>query len=464
MELKLRDVSHNLQKLNGSKAKTESAYKRDSVNKLDVVNAELVRTLEQLLRVDRRLLQHQSAVLSQSVRSLERQLSPENLNQIPNPNSMGDLPFSPKSPALSFYSSTSTPTRSKFEGAHLFAGHAQSSLPTSSRHNHYTHRIQEIEAKLRAIDEAKKVVDTKLVALEEEYQQLRQQNINLEKTYELQLSRAQNTIHDLEDKLDKSLNALQVKEQWERDKSEWDDERAQLESHLAQRDLERENWKENERNWHIDRQSLEDSVRHQRDMISALERNVDDLSAIRMEKEKLDQLVLQKDDELRRLNEIMGRDEASWQAEKVRLEDELKQERNAMDKSHISDEVANETLTELREILEELVDLHEIPHDFQDNAILSLLSSVRNHLTSLSINMEDAMEEKAVLEDQLRNYESDLRKGSENQERLRRELEEFQQTQRGTMTAMRESKPQTKVEHLNLSQDFDETNLLLATT
>lgn len=438
MELKIRKASHNLQKLRASKDHSDSIDGKDSAGtKLDAINSELIQTLEKLFDVDRTLLRHQSAVLGQSIRILEKQ---SNLDNYPSSSNITEVPTSPGTHTRSSSSATSSSIRIKFEGAHLFAGHAHSILPAShlsSRHNQSSdrHHITSLEEKLNISNETKKFVEMKLASLEEETRQLRQQNIELGKYHELQLRNATDMIRDLEKRLNESPDPLQIQELQERQRKEWDNERKQW-------DFDRENWNKLEQSWKLDRQMLDDSIKSQRDMLSSLERNIEDLEAIKLEKDNLNQLFMQKDNELRRINELIERDRASWEAERIRLKEEIQQTQNVFFDAR-SNERANEALSELRDILEELVDLHEIPRNPQDTGTLTLMSSVRNHLTLLTARLKSVAEEKGGLEDQIRIYERDLHKSNQIHEQLRQELDEVRRSSNET------DMPMSKVKELS---------------
>ncbi|GJJ07280.1 hypothetical protein Clacol_001480 [Clathrus columnatus] len=424
LELKIRNASHNLQRLRSLKNTTDSTNNKPSVNdKVDAVNADLVRTLEESFRVDRKLLQHQAGVLSQSVRSLERKLSPESPKHMSHP-SLTDTSISVANiHSRTSSSTTSVSTRAKFEGAHLFAGHARSILLTSSPKPNSSSdksRIATLERNLEATNEAKTSAETKLASLEDEFQELLQQKAKLEKSYEIQLQDARNMIQDLEGQIVKLTDASNVQQQWEHDKLEWDNERQQWKSQLSQWHLDRKTWTQTEQQWDTQRQELEHSIQIQKDMIADLERSTDELLAVRMAKEELDRLVLQKDDECRRVHEVMEQDRAMWAVERTRLEAEVQRAQSSVRDSHFTE---TESL-ELREILEELIDLYEIAHDPQDKAILNIVSSIRNYLTLLATKNKDLVQEKSVLEDQIRVYEAGSGKNGETERQFRQGSDE----------------------------------------
>ena len=125
LETKIRDAATSLSRLNPSKQQTTEQLEAAN-RKVDAVQRDLARIAERYNEVERKLLEHRAGVLSFSVRSLEQQLRPKDPND-PTGGRITPAASRELSPT-STGNSMSAISRPKFEGAHLYAGHADASL------------------------------------------------------------------------------------------------------------------------------------------------------------------------------------------------------------------------------------------------------------------------------------------------------------------------------------------------
>ena len=196
---------------------------------------ELWRVSERFSEVQRRLLEHRAGILGFSVRSLEKQVrkvtsdgEDENESEFSTPNRSTQM-----SPTPSSITSASVSTNSKrFDGAHLFAGHADAFVPKMPKGPLSIAEAAALEAKLKNAQEAMEMTQKRHTELTRELSLVKLEKEQVETTLGMELRDAEDTINRLEKELPR-LEQLQTElEELRREKSKWGRERETLEGRL----------------------------------------------------------------------------------------------------------------------------------------------------------------------------------------------------------------------------------------
>ncbi|KAF8528783.1 Up-regulated during septation-domain-containing protein [Hysterangium stoloniferum] len=418
LETKIRDAALSLQKLQTVKrlSKQTSEQVDAATRKVETATKELSRLLERANEIDRKLLEHRAGVLSFSLRNLEAKYSSETTSGECTEESLSSTRSGMTSRGVSSRTSSiaSMSTRIKFDGAHLFAGHADSIAPGSTRRNAVSpSRLAALESKLQAAEEAAQAAEAKSSELQKQTQRLQLEKSEIETNLTMDLQTADETITKLEREISEMEHGASHRKEWERERGEWD--------------LERRHWDAIRKEWEQERQALEDEVMSRTDNVAQLEERLEELASIALKEGDLGNVVSVKDDEIRRLRLNMDQQREDWHNQLVNLERQKQEEINKIRQEFKTLEVATSQLDTGRNILCEVVRSHKIPTSPSDTTIPSIASSLGSHIASLSIKVAQLVQEKVDLEASRRKYEEDVRIGFEIRERLDRELEQARQ-------------------------------------
>ncbi|KAI0722322.1 Up-regulated during septation-domain-containing protein [Cerioporus squamosus] len=161
LETKIRDAALSLSRANTSYksvSKQTSEQLENANRKVDLAQKELWRVSEKASEINRRLLEHRAGVLSYSVRSYEKKSAPEAVNgngdlsvsgySTPNRNSA----MSPTQSSVN--SARSNTSRSKFDGAHFFAGHSDAIVPAVPKLPPSSSEVAALQEQLQAAQAA----------------------------------------------------------------------------------------------------------------------------------------------------------------------------------------------------------------------------------------------------------------------------------------------------------------------
>uniref|UniRef100_D8PQL7 Up-regulated during septation protein 1 domain-containing protein n=1 Tax=Schizophyllum commune (strain H4-8 / FGSC 9210) TaxID=578458 RepID=D8PQL7_SCHCM len=228
LETKIRDAAISLSKVNSSHRKVSKQTEEQlgaANRRVETAQKELWRVSERANEVHRRLLEHRAGVLSLSVRSLEKKNAPPPPNNDAAGHDSGyDTPMSPVSASTS---SARTHAAARFDGAHLFAGHADAVVPKRKSPSGGADEIEALEQKLKVATEALAAAGKKQAEMARELSIMR-----LEKeTVEFELQGAGDTIANLEEELPKVEEEIQG---LMREREGWDEERAQWQAKLQE--------------------------------------------------------------------------------------------------------------------------------------------------------------------------------------------------------------------------------------
>lgn len=365
-ETKIRDAALSLSKVNAAhkKVSRQTAEQLDAASvRVDSAQRDLSQVSSRASDVHRRLMEHRAAVLSFSVRSLERKIAGDDSGYESSNRSTLLSPPLPASPA------------GRFDGAHFFAGHADAVVP--KRHLSADAAAAELailEDRLRAA-QAEAVKKESDMLRELSMVQLEKQEV--ETLMGMDLQAAEETIAALEkeiprlESLDAEIKALRE------ERARWEDERSALRAQVESA------------------QALLRDMATQNDGTATRE-----LAAKDAEIESLRA-------ELAAAREDAERAEDERTDDLARLHEEL-------------DSVREEAQAELsagRAALQTLVSTHGVALFTRDASLGGLVGAIGTHFATMQSKLTESETIKRRLED-------DVRAGLDRREALGRELED----------------------------------------
>ncbi|KAJ7872062.1 Up-regulated during septation-domain-containing protein [Mycena leptocephala] len=239
LETKIRDAALSLNRVNAAhkKVSKQSEEQLEAANKrVEAAERELLRVSDRANDIHKRLLEHRAGVLSFSVRSMERKMAPPE----GNPDSGYNTPSNGanRSPTTSSVSgSTSRGAAARFDGAHFFAGHADSVVPTGK--DAAPASVLALEEKLARATEALAASSAKQGELARELAAARAEKEAVEAARTDELKNAQDTIAALERELPRLEGMDEEMQTLAREKAAWAEERAAL---MREQEEERAAW------------------------------------------------------------------------------------------------------------------------------------------------------------------------------------------------------------------------------
>ncbi|KAJ7167635.1 Up-regulated during septation-domain-containing protein [Mycena filopes] len=274
LETKIRDAALSLSRVNAAhkKVSKQSEDQLEAATKrVDVAERELLRVSDRVNEIHKRLLEHRAGVLSFSVRSMERKMAPpENGNTDSGYNTPSGANRSPTGSSISGAAS-SRGAGARFDGAHFFAGHAETVVPTGRETPPAS--VLALEEKLTRATEALAASSEKQAELARELAVARKEKDAVEAARTNEMQAAQDTIAALERELPRL-------EGMGEEKAAWIAERAAL---VREREAERAEWERDKAA--LDNERLDDLERLQDEMERM---RGDDAIALQRVKEELD--------------------------------------------------------------------------------------------------------------------------------------------------------------------------------
>ncbi|KAG1763160.1 Up-regulated during septation-domain-containing protein [Suillus occidentalis] len=436
LETKIRDAALSLSKVNIAHKKVSKATDDQldaAERRVNAAQTELWRVSERTSEVERKLLEHRAGVLGFSVAKMERKMTPSgDASGLNTPNR--------SSAFSSVATTTSPPPKARFDGAHLFAGHADAQIPKAPPS---LDDVVALEDKLRAATDALSVANQKQAEMARELSHLRLEKEQVETTMGMELQTAEETVAALEQELPRfeELNVkcqelLEERAQWEKDKTqlvarekeverlerrlevleEQSGEATQMEralSHLqAKCDAElrtkdeviaslKTEWENAKEEWEAEKAVMEE------DKLAELGALRDELDDAREEWEA-EKAVMEKDRlaELGALRDEIEDAREEWGAEKAVMEEDklAKLELGALQDELNDARASGEARAELDEAVEALRTVMQL-HGIQissDTSLQGLLASVASHLETLSAVLQGHSDRHARLADELR--------------------------------------------------------------
>ncbi len=387
LETKIRDAALSLSRANSSYktvSKQTSEQLENANRKVDLAQKELWRVSEKVNEINRRLLEHRAGVLSYSVRSLEKKMAPPETNG--NGESSGSGRSTPNrtsalSPTQSSAASAhSNSSRSRFDGAHFFAGHSDAIVPSAPKGPASSAEVAALQEQLKAAQAALDASNAQQAKLAKELSSIRSERQMADVSKASELRQAEEMIAALEGQMGKMQGLGDRAGELEDEKRAWAKERVELEQKRLEVDtLERRLEMLEERNSEL----------------------VEVEEALAMERQAVDE----KD------REIM----------------ELKEERVVLLTERVSLQQGGESKAQLDfavDAIQELMRQHGVSHYSRDVTVVGLTASIGKHLDDQQSKMDSharAQEEWNAARSKL---EVDLRVGMDRREQLDIQLEE----------------------------------------
>ena len=198
LETKIRDAALSLSKVNAShkKVSQQTTDQLNSANaRVESAQKEYWKVSNRANEVHKKLMEHRAGVLSFSVRSMEKKLSPQLADDSGYYDSSNQSTLiDPASP-----SSISASSKSRFDGAHLFAGHADTIVPKRKLSAEAAAaEIASLEEKLKAVEYSLSAAGKKQAEMARELSMVRLEKQEVETMMGLDLQAAEETIAALD--------------------------------------------------------------------------------------------------------------------------------------------------------------------------------------------------------------------------------------------------------------------------
>jgi len=238
----LRDAALSLNKVHASKSSNGTEHNNtelDAANlKVQTAQSALTKLQDECNVVQKRLFEHRAAVLSYSLARLESLLKPAQSSTIglgdcgrttPANNGLRDNnAYAGESSPTSAVTNMSLSSRARFEGAHLFAGHAEAKLPNMPKPLRSLAQVAVVEEQLANVEEQLRAVNTEKEELAREAETLR-----AERSREsAKLAEADTTISGLRSELFRMNSTGKKVRSLEDEKRQWEEQRTKMESEL----------------------------------------------------------------------------------------------------------------------------------------------------------------------------------------------------------------------------------------
>ncbi|KAK7470289.1 hypothetical protein VKT23_001721 [Stygiomarasmius scandens] len=414
LETKIRDAAVSLSKVNAplKKVSKQTEEQLETANRrVDVAQKELWRVSERAAEVHRKLVEHRAGVLSYSVRSMEKKMTPQSngmngygMNGSDGDSGYGSTPMSPAS-SMSIMTGSTASNKTRFDGAHLFAGHVDAVVPARLRSpEDAAAEIASLEQKLKDATQSLTAAGKKQAELARDLSLLRLEKEEAVTMLQMELQTAEETIGALEKELPKLEGLDQELEELRVQQRTWEEERRRL----SDKESEVENLQQR-----LDTMEASQAERIGADTLLA---EVKETSRQQLEK---------KDEELRRLRAEREAEREEWDKERRQLEDDrmadLERLQEEVDRAREDEGIllrnANKELDDALAALQSLMQKHRIALYSRDTSLRGLLAAVDEHL-------ETRAKAESEWESLRKKLEEDVKSGFDKREVLSRELEE----------------------------------------
>lgn len=366
LETKIRDAARSLSKVNAVHKKVSKQTEEQlemAERKVATAQKELWRVSERTSEVYQKLLEHRAGVLGYSVHRMEKKIFPS-LSGASELDASKAITLNRNSTISSVASTPSTP--SKFDGAHLFAGHADAQIPKVPLS---ASDIATLEANLRAATESLNAANKKNAELARELSHLCLEKEQIETTMSMELQNAEETVAALEQEIPR-FEELQARcDELTKEHAQWEEDTRRLAA--REREVERL-----ERRLEVLEEKSSEITEMERMLGSVQEKTGVDLQ--------------RKGEELSALQVEYEEARAHWQAEKAVMEDELDRLRGGGE--------AQAELDDAIETLHTLMQLHDVDHASRDTSLQGLSASVGAHLENLSAIIKEIGDSREQLE------------------------------------------------------------------
>ena len=401
LETKIRDAALSLCKVNASHT-TVSQQTIDQLNaansRVDSAQKEYWKVSNRANEVHKKLMEHRAGVLSSTVKFMEKKLSPE----------LADDPgYASNRSTVSSSSTGAMPSKSRFDGAHLFAGHADTIVPKSKMSAEAAAaEIAFLEEKLKAVKHSLTAAGKKQAEMARELSMVRLEKQEVETRMGMDLQTAKETIAALDEEIPRLEKLDSEIQQLREEKGLWEEERAEL--------IER--GKEEEILQALTMKAKSDEV------ADGVEKMMADIQRQLEEKESQIQMIKQQ----------WEAERVSWQRERADLEDEKME-----DLARLQDEMdrlREEDDQELQQVSEELnaglstsqhlIEKYGIALLSNDSTLQGLLNAIGMHILTVHTKLETHTRVESEWDILRRSLEDEVKSGLDKTEVLSRELED----------------------------------------
>ena len=402
LETKIRDAALSLSKANSSykNVSKQTSEQLDNANrKVDLAQKELWRVSEKAAEINRKLLEHRAGVLSYSLRSMEKKMAPPDAV-----NGNGDLSISgistpnrnsAMSPTQSSVNSaTSSSSRSRFDGAHFFAGHQDAIVPSISKG-------PVSSAEVTSLQEQLKVAQAALDAANVQQQKMSKELTAMRSSKSAELRQAEEMIAALERQMGEMQGLGEQVSKLQDEKKTWAKERIELE----------------ERRREVDK----------------LERRLEVLE--------------EKSGEMTEIESALAREQRIVE-EKDREIAMLKAERATLLTERTTLQAGGESKAQLDQgidAIQELMRRHNISHYSRDASIRGLVESISKHLDEVKVKLDSQSKSQDEWNALRAKLEEDVRAGLDKREVLGGELEQARKERDAAKADIRTLETQLKV-------------------
>ncbi|KAL0950197.1 hypothetical protein HGRIS_010189 [Hohenbuehelia grisea] len=419
LETKIRDAAVSLSKVNAThkKLSKQTDDQLEAANRrVEAAQKELWRVSERANEVHKRLMEHRAAVLSISVRSMEKKMAPVPL--VNGSSATSDSGYatpgrqSPLSPTTSSMTGMSSSTKAKFDGAHLFAGHIDAIVPRRRQSvSAAANEISTLEQKLKAATSSLNAASKKQAEMARELSLLQLEKQEVETRLGIELQSAEDTIGALEKELprleglDSQLNELlEEKESWGR-------ERTNLQQRVKEAD---------------ELRVRVTQLEAQGGKVDASDKQLAEL------KEENRRISEQKDAELKEMKRQWEEERQGWERERAAMEDEKMEDfarlQEEMDRVREEDsrdfQKVNSELDAGLAALRTLMQKHTVALFASDLSLKGLINSVGLHMDGMQARMSQNDSSRSEWDALRKKLEDDVRLGLDKREELSRELED----------------------------------------
>ncbi|KAI0775902.1 Up-regulated during septation-domain-containing protein [Trametes elegans] len=397
LETKIRDAALSLAKANASykNVAKQTSEQLDAANrKVDAAQKELWRVSERAGEINRRLLEHRAGVLSISLRSMEKKAAlPDALL-----NGNGDLApsgyntpnrTSQMSPTQSsVMSGQSNTSRSRFDGAHFFAGHSDAIVPASKRQGPSSAEVKALQEELKTVQAALDTANAQQQKMSQEASSLRSERDQIRMSMEIELKQAEDMIAALE----KQVADMQA-----------------LADRVASLESEKQTWAKERIELHERRREV-DTLERRLEVLEERSGEMSEIETVLVRERTDNQRKLEdKDREIAELKARLDVERENWALEKAALQ---------------AGGASKVELEEGADALQELMQSHGILLVSRDTSIRGLAASIGRHLDDVRTKTDThakAQEEWNAVRAKL---EEDIRTGLDKRETLVHEIEE----------------------------------------
>ncbi|KAF9534120.1 Up-regulated during septation-domain-containing protein [Crepidotus variabilis] len=410
LETKIRDAALNLSKVNSThkKMSKQTSEQLDAANRrVELAQRELWKVSDRVNDVYKRLMEHRAGVLSMSVRNMEKKLAGAHEDSGYDSSNRSTL----MSPTLSV-TALSPSSRARFDGAHLFAGHADAVVPKPKLSAEAAAaELAKVEEKLKEAKDQLLAATKKQGEMTRELSMMRLEKQEVETMMGMDLQAAEETIAALEQELPRLEDLNTEVHQLRDDKSSWTREKAELLERSKQVDV-------------LQARLLD--MENQRGAADGAEKMLEEI------RNSSRQAVEEKDRELQLLKESWQVAQEEWEREKALIEEEkledLSKLQEEMDK--IRDEEqrgameTNEELNAGLATLQFLIKKHGIVLFSRDSSLQGLLNAIGMHIETVHAKLDAHTKAEGEWDSTRRKLEDDIRTGFDKRESLARRLEE----------------------------------------